>query len=420
MFSLDDAFVRRIDLQPGEERRVFRDREVPSLVLDVSRRAKLWRVARTEKGARRFIRIGDSSSLTVTEARRIAVAISAPEIHADAERTRGVSGDPSSEGGSPPSATTRSTGGFGGVSKIPVCASGLTFRAFVEDVYGPHARTVKRSHAEEMRIIRNHIFPHLGERPLAAVAKSEIRNLLQSKVAEGYGPSMVNRILATVKSIFARAVDWETEGLKESPARGIRQLPCPNRIDAFLTPEEAQRLQKAVSESENPLLRFIIAFLLLTGGRKREALDARWENVDFDRRIFTVPLSKSGKPRYIPLSDEAVRVLAGVRREVLRLMPETGAGNPWIFPNPTTGKPFVNIFVSWNNARTRAGLKHIRVHDLRHSFASALVNEGMTLYDVKEILGHANMSTTTRYAHLSRQRLQQAATVASTHYKLQI
>ncbi len=377
-------FIRSAALTDGEERRLLRDSRVPALYLDISPAGKVWRVARHVDGKRRLSLIAEASSLPIEDARRIALERSR-EAQPEAEKT-----------------------------------GEMLFRDFVENVYGPHAKTVKRSHREEMRIIVNHIFPALGERPLVSIKKAEIRNLLQSKLAEGYGPSMVNRILATVKSIFSRAVDWETEGLKESPARGVRQLPCPNRIDAFLTPAEAQRLQVSVAQSENPLLRYIIAYLLLTGGRKREALDARWENVDFDRRIFTVPLSKSGRPRYIPLSDEAIRVLHAAKRELIRVAPEVAAVTPWIFPNPETGKPFVNIFTSWNNARKRAGLDHIRVHDLRHSFASALVNEGMTLYDVKEILGHANMATTTRYAHLSRERLQQAATVASDHYKLKI
>ncbi len=383
MHALSQEFVSSARLSPGEDRRILRDSEEKSLYLEVSPAGKTWRVSRTVDGRRLLSKIGNALSLTVEEARAIV-------------RARGVE-----------------------VAEAPPPPVDL-FRNFVENVYAPHARTVKRSHAEEMRIIRNHIFPVLGDMPIGAVAKADIRNLMQAKLAEGYGPSMVNRILATIKSIFSRAVDWETAGLKESPARGVRQLPCPNRIDAFLTPAEAQRLQKAVAESENVMLRYIIAFLLLTGGRKREALDARWENVDFDRRIFTVPLSKSGRPRYIPLSDDAIRVLHAAKRELTRVAPELAAETPWVFPNPDTRKPFVNVFTSWNNARTRADLKHIRVHDLRHSFASALVNEGMTLYDVKEILGHANMSTTTRYAHLSRQRLQQAATVAGDHYKLQI
>jgi integrase len=409
MFSLCDAFVHDVALQEGEERRIYRDPDLSCLVLDVSRLAKTWRVVRFEAGRRRLMKIGNAEEMPLAEARRIA------GVFGSAGRMTASSAVEAS-----PEKAERAARRGTGVGDPAESALPTSLRAFVETTYGPHARTIKRSYAEEMRIIRNHIFPALGEIPLAGITKADIRRLMQEKTAAGYGPSMVNRILATVKSIFARAADWETDGIKESPARGIRQLRCPNRIDAFLTPEEAQRLQASVSESENPLLRFIIAFLLLSGARKREALDARREHVDVERRILTVPLSKSGKPRYIPLSDEAVRVLAAARREVLRLMPETAADTPWIFPNPATGRPFVNIFVSWNNARTRAGLGHIRVHDLRHSFASALVNEGMTLYDVKEILGHANMATTTRYAHLSRPRLQRAATVASTHYKLSI
>ena len=91
----------------------------------------------------------------------------------------------------------------------------------------------------------------------------------------------------------------------------------------------------------------------------------------------------------------------------------------WIFPNPRTRKPFINIFFAWNRARARAGLPDVRIHDLRHSFASALVNEGMTLYDVKELLGHANMATTTRYAHLSNKRLHTVAAAAGQHFALE-
>ena len=88
----------------------------------------------------------------------------------------------------------------------------------------------------------------------------------------------------------------------------------------------------------------------------------------------------------------------------------------FIFPNIATGKPYTQIFYPWDIARKRAGLGDVRIHDLRHSFASALVNEGMTLYDVKELLGHANIATTQRYAHLSQQRLMEAASKADLHY----
>jgi site-specific recombinase XerD len=88
----------------------------------------------------------------------------------------------------------------------------------------------------------------------------------------------------------------------------------------------------------------------------------------------------------------------------------------YVFANPRTGLPFEQIYFSWNAARTKAGLEDLRIHDLRHSFASAMVNSGMTLYDVKEILGHANIKTTQRYAHLSNSRLRKAAESVSDFY----
>ena len=91
----------------------------------------------------------------------------------------------------------------------------------------------------------------------------------------------------------------------------------------------------------------------------------------------------------------------------------------FLFPNPATGDPFQQIFYSWDKARKAAHIDTVRMHDLRHSFASAMVNSGMTLYDVKEILGHSNIRTTERYAHLSNSRLRQAAGAVSTFYENQ-
>jgi integrase len=167
------------------------------------------------------------------------------------------------------------------------------------------------------------------------------------------------------------------------------------------------------------MLQFVIAFLLLTGARKREALDAKWSHFDFERATWTIPLSKSGKPRYVPLSPSASDVLKKLQAYSFRVMGYRWQDCEWVFPNPRTRKPFINIFFAWNRARQRAGLPDVRIHDLRHSFASALANEGMTLYDVKELLGHSNMATTTRYAHLSNKRLHTVAAVAGQHFCLE-
>ena len=101
----------------------------------------------------------------------------------------------------------------------------------------------------------------------------------------------------------------------------------------------------------------------------------------------------------------AIEILQAIR-------PVPTLGGPrlpeFIFINPRTGKPFVTIFISWNTARCEAGLPELRLHDLRHSFASFLVNAGRSLYEVQELLGHASIQTTSRYAHLSRERLAEA------------
>jgi site-specific recombinase XerD len=93
-----------------------------------------------------------------------------------------------------------------------------------------------------------------------------------------------------------------------------------------------------------------------------------------------------------------------------------GKESPYVFCNPKSGRAFTNIFNSWDKARERAGLKDVRMHDLRHSFASALVNNGLSIYDVKELLGHASINTTQRYAHLSQDRLAQATETVALHY----
>ena len=136
------------------------------------------------------------------------------------------------------------------------------------------------------------------------------------------------------------------------------------------------------------------------------------------RAILIITLSKNGKTRHVPLSLGARTVLLQARNYQRQQLGSAADTCPWVFANIDTGKPFASIDNGWQNARAAAGLEDLRIHDLRHSFASALVNSGMTLYDVKEALGHASIQTTQRYAHLAPQRLMKAVSSAQTHYQL--
>ena len=163
-----------------------------------------------------------------------------------------------------------------------------------------------------------------------------------------------------------------------------------------------QRLLAAIEADENRIAAWAITLLLLTGARRNEVTHAKWEYLNWDRRTLLVPLSKSGKPRTITLNAHALDLLRSVRRI---------DGNPYIFPSEITDKPCASLHFPWDRIRRRAGLVDVRLHDLRHSFASFLVNQGISLYVVQGLLGHSHSRTTQRYAHLAQQTLQNAAEV---------
>jgi len=174
--------------------------------------------------------------------------------------------------------------------------------------------------------------------------------------------------------------------------------------ERFLSTEEVQRLYGVLTRSDNMMLQYIIPMLILTGARKREVLDARWEDFDYERRLWRIHTTKLGKPRFVPMSDGVMILLESLPR----------FGCQWAFPNPKKLKPFVSIFHSWHSARCEAGLADVRIHDLRHSYASFLVNAGRSLYEVQRLLGHTQIKTTQRYAHLSHDTLMDATNSVNT------
>ena len=279
-----------------------------------------------------------------------------------------------------------------------------TFASFVEDAYLPYVQTYKRSWRTDVSFLKNHLLPRFGRLYLDEITRESIVRMLQERRQAKAAPGSINRLLILMRFIFNLAIKWETPGVTRNPAKGVPVLEENNKRERYLSVEEAQALREAVSQSSNAMLAPIIAMLILTGARKREVLDARWEDFQLEARVWRIAMSKSGRARHVPLSDGAILVLQSLSR-----LP----GVPYAFANPDTGKPFTNIYCAWHTARTRAGLPDVRVHDLRHSFASMLINHGRSLYEVQQILGHTQVKTTQRYAHLQQQTLLDAANTAS-------
>lgn len=288
--------------------------------------------------------------------------------------------------------------------------SGITVKDFFNSQYLPFVKSYKRSWDTDDSMIRNHVIPRLGHHVMGGLTQGDIADAVNQMRAAGYAPGTCNRFLVLIRYGFTLALRWGADGVSRNPTKDLLNLRDDNRIERFLTPSQSEALLESVRQSPNSVLLHIVHYLVLTGARKREVLDARWCDVDFELRLWRIPKTKSGKVRHVPLSAEALRLLH-------RLHAEAGGGADFIFPNPATGKPFISIYYSWDASRKRAGIPELRIHDLRHSFASFLVNAGRSLYEVQQLLGHADIRTTSRYAHLSRDRLMEAVETVPVRLK---
>jgi integrase len=170
--------------------------------------------------------------------------------------------------------------------------------------------------------------------------------------------------------------------------------------ERFLRAEETHCLLKALDTDVNQTAAQSIKLLLLTGARRNEITRAKWEYINWQKKTLLVPCSKSGRPRLIQLNSAALELLRSLPRQ---------PGNAFIFPSSVTGRPSASLHFPWTRIRKRAGLTGFRLHDLRHSFASFLVNKGVSIYVVQGLLGHANVRATQRYAHLANETLSDAA-----------
>ncbi len=273
-----------------------------------------------------------------------------------------------------------------------------TLKEFVRDRYLPHVKSYKRSWCTDETVLRLHILPLLGAQPVDQIKNEEISELLRAMRDKGYASGTTNRVLILLRYIYNLGRKWRVAGMAQNPTLGLSTAPDVQR-DRFLSAEETQRLIAAIGEDENQTAAQAIMLLLLTGGRRNEITQAKWEYVNWERRTLLVPLSKSGKPRAIALNGPALALLRAIPR----------SDNPYIFPSPVNGKPSASLFFPWDRIRKRAGLTDVRLHDLRHSYASFLVNQGISLYVVQGLLGHAHSRTTQRYAHLAHETLLDAA-----------
>jgi len=276
-----------------------------------------------------------------------------------------------------------------------------TLAEFIRDSYMPYAKNVKRSWQTDETILRVHILQKFGAYRLDQISDQGVAALLSRMRDQGYASGTTNRVLVLLRFVFNLAKKWGVPGAADNPTAGLKTAPDVCR-ERFLSHDEARRLLSAIEADENRVAASAIKLLLFTGARRNEVTHAKWEYVSWEKRTLLVPRAKSGRPRSIHLNSAALELLRSIART---------EDNPYIFPSPVTGRPSPSMHFPWWRIRDRAGLSDMRLHDLRHSFASFLVNQGVSLYVVQGLLGHTQARTTQRYAHLASDTLSDAVEV---------
>ena len=250
-------------------------------------------------------------------------------------------------------------------------------------------------------VVNRHIVPALGRLPLAAVERQHVMELHEGLCET---PAMANMTVKTLTHMYALARDWGIAPEDCHPCQSIPMNPKRSR-KRFLTDAEFTRLGQVLDEVSGKGSRIstgavaTIRLLMLTGCRRNEVLTLRWEHVDPEAAEIHLADGKTGA-RTVHLSPSAVGVLDALPRK---------PGNPWVIPGAKPGTHMTDIDGAWETIRARAGLRDVRIHDIRHSFASRALALGEGLPIIGRLLGHRRVETTARYAHLARDSVRESA-----------
>lgn len=259
--------------------------------------------------------------------------------------------------------------------------------------------------------LKNHVIPFFGDLLAKEVTLEHVDKFMNnlavgnvkknhsskrkggSEIAGGHG--VANRCRALLSKMFSLAEKWRVIPQNSNPVKHAVKFK-ENTVEQYLSDEQMTKLGEVLENKVSDgtfSIHFInaIRLLLLTGARLGEVQSLKWEHIDHQRRIAFLPDSKTGK-KPLPLSDAAL--------EVINSTPKVD-GNPHVFAGKNEGAPIINFRKAWGNIRKEADLDNFRLHDLRHNFASAAINAGTSLAVVGALLGHKNLKTTQRYAHLA-------------------
>jgi len=273
---------------------------------------------------------------------------------------------------------------------------GTTVKDLALDYLERHAKPHKRSWRPDEKRIHRAVLPSLGKRSVASITRHDVMSV-HEKIGKS-APYEANRVLALLSTMFefARRMGYVPDNFP-NPTRGVKKYKEQKR-DRWVKPEEMPRLAEAINNEPNIYIRAALWLYILTGVRKSELLQAKWEDVDVGRCELRLPITKANRTHYVPLSKPAIEIM----KEIPPLQ-----GNPYVFPG-SNGKPIVNVSKAWGRIRKEAGLEDVRLHDLRRTVGSWLATSGHSLQLIGKVLNHSSSSTTEIYAHLADDPIKKA------------
>ncbi len=384
---INNALIR--SLKPRDKSYEIRDAKLSGFIIRVQPSGKKTYVCQYGRGKR--VTIGPANVLKPTEAR---------------DRVKGILAEVYK--GYDPQAAKRK-------------AKGHTLESFILEVYTPWAETNHRNGAATISILKANFFAELSKCKLNEITPWQLEKWRSARLKGGLKPATVNRYISPLKAALGRAVQWGF--LTANPLATIKPIKIDSKaIVRYLTGDEEIRLRAALDARDSLLrqkrdsgnqwrqergyklrttlkgdhLRPMVVLSLNTGLRRGELFNLKWADIDISRAMLTVSGqgAKNGQTRHIPLNDEAMAELRGWKAQ--------SQDNGLVFPG-RNGKRFDNINNSWQKLLKDSDIVNFRWHDLRHTFASRLVMAGVDLNTVRELLGHADIKMTLRYAHLGPQ-----------------
>ena len=248
-------------------------------------------------------------------------------------------------------------------------------------------------------IIKQYILPYFGEKPLSEITKKDIMNFSDT-LAHVRGT--MRKCLNLISCAYNKAIQWEQLPKGSNPCDGVEK-PVDRKMERFLNDAELSRVEDILLNSQQHNGSFAyasaaIALLLYTGCRKSEITELKWKDVFLKEKYLYFGDSKTGT-KTVPLNAKAIKILENIPKQ---------GDNPYVCCGKRPNAPIKSIGDTWQALRKKAGIPDVRLHDLRHSFASFALKNGVDLYTVSKLLGHKNIATTTRYAHLELGALKEA------------